>query len=136
MAIAQDTITRALRLIGVIEAGETPSAEDATDALATLNEMLHGWAKEGVDIQHITLALTDTFKVHDSWLRGIRYNLAVEIAPEYGAAVSARVDEIADATFKAFQAHTFEFDDDLRIDRALDPRYFSRRTGAYNIDEA
>lgn len=135
MATAQDVVRRALVLIGVIEAGESASAGEMKDGVDALNDMLHGWAAEGVDLAHTTLKQGNTLLVDDSFLEGIRFNLAVRIAPEYGATVPARVDERALSTFAAFQAHTLEFDDDLRVDRALRPRYFNRRIGAYNVDE-
>lgn len=40
MATAQQLINQSLRILGVIGAGETPSAEDSTDALTALNGML------------------------------------------------------------------------------------------------
>lgn len=135
MATAQEVVRRSLVLIGAIEAGESASAGEMKDGVAALNEMLFGWAAEGVDLVHNTLAQGDTLLVDDSFLEGIRFNLAVRIAPEYGATVPPRVDERAQSTFAAFQAHTLEFDDDLQVDRALHPRYFNRRIGAYNVDE-
>lgn len=136
MATAGDTVTRALRLIQVGASGETPSAEEMADGLAALNDMLHGWAKDGVDLGHITLGLADAHKTHDSWLEGIRYNLAVRLAGEYGMPVPPYVAQQAARAFSAFQAHTLEFSDDLRVDRALDPRYFNtRRSGAYDFDK-
>lgn len=41
---AQDIITRALRKIGAIDAVETPSAEEAEDALGSLNDILGSWS--------------------------------------------------------------------------------------------
>jgi len=46
MATASDLINRALRLIGVVASGETPSAADTNDALTTLNTMLDSWTNE------------------------------------------------------------------------------------------
>ena len=46
MATALDRITRALRLIRVLEAGETPSANDSADALIALNAMLGEWEND------------------------------------------------------------------------------------------
>lgn len=135
MATMQDTVTRALRLAGIIEAGETPSAADAADGVTILNDMLHGWAKQGVDLGHITLTAAQTIPLDDSYMEGIRYNLAARFGVEWGAPVSPAVLSHAAATFKAFQAHTLEYDDDLRVDSALQPRYFTRRSSAYDIDE-
>ena len=135
MATARDIVTRSMRLIGALAAGETASAEDASDGLDALNGMLHGWAVEGVDLIHTTLALTDTLLVEDAFLEGIRYNLAIRLAPEFGAVVPSHVPTLADEAFKAFQAHNLEFDDELKPDFALHPRFSTRRIGAYDIDQ-
>lgn len=136
MATAHNIVRRSLVLIGAIEAGETPSAGEMKDGVAALNEMLHGWALEGVDLVHATLAEGNTLLVEDAFLEGIRYNLGVRMAPEYGDLVVPQdVVDRARQTFAAFQAKTLEFDDDLKTDRALHPRYFNRRIGAYNVDE-
>ena len=42
--IASDLIASSLRLLGAIAAGETPTADEANDALQTLNELLDTWA--------------------------------------------------------------------------------------------
>lgn len=46
MTTAADQITGALRLIGVLAEGETPSSEMANDALTSLNQMLDSWSTE------------------------------------------------------------------------------------------
>jgi len=46
MATAGDQINRALRLLGVLAEGETPSSEMAADALTALNQMLDSWSTE------------------------------------------------------------------------------------------
>lgn len=44
MATVREMITRTLRLINVIAQNETPSAQEADDALSVLNEMIDSWA--------------------------------------------------------------------------------------------
>ena len=46
MATAGDQINRALRLIGQLAEGETPSAATAQDALVSLNQMIDSWSTE------------------------------------------------------------------------------------------
>jgi len=46
MATAGDQINRALRLLGVLAEGETPSAEMSADALVAFNQMLDSWSTE------------------------------------------------------------------------------------------
>lgn len=43
---ALDLITRAMKLAKLISAAETPTAEEATDALDTLNDILENWGTE------------------------------------------------------------------------------------------
>lgn len=46
MTTAYDQINGALRLLGVLAEGETPSAETARDALMALNQMIDSWNTE------------------------------------------------------------------------------------------
>lgn len=55
MATALDMIKRAYRLIGVYSIGETPSSEEANDALTALNAMLDEWANEKLMIYAASL---------------------------------------------------------------------------------
>lgn len=41
---ALDIITGALRNVGALEAGETPNAQDSSDALQTLNDLIESWS--------------------------------------------------------------------------------------------
>lgn len=50
MATAIDIITRAMRSIGVLASGETPSANQANDALVSLNDLLASLANESLTI--------------------------------------------------------------------------------------
>ncbi len=47
---ANDLISSALRLIGVLASGETPSAAEASDGLTILNQMLDSWNAERLAI--------------------------------------------------------------------------------------
>jgi len=46
MASAGDQINGALRLIGMLAEGETPSSETSNDALTALNQMIDSWSAE------------------------------------------------------------------------------------------
>lgn len=47
---AGDQINRALRLLGVLAEGETPSAETSADALMALNQMIDSWSTERLSV--------------------------------------------------------------------------------------
>lgn len=47
---AGEQINRALRLLGVLAEGETPSADTANDALIALNQMLDSWSTERLSV--------------------------------------------------------------------------------------
>lgn len=86
---------RAMRLAGVLEAGETPSSEEQSDALDALNDMMAAWALDGVYVGWSTHAWTDTIAVPDEYLRGVRYALAVELCNEFAVPIPAGVLGIA-----------------------------------------
>ena len=50
MASAGDLINGALRLLGVLAEGETPSAETSSDALNAMNQMIDSWNAERLSI--------------------------------------------------------------------------------------
>lgn len=51
---AGDQINRALRLLGVLAEGETPSASTSNDALVALNQMLDSWSTERLAVYSTT----------------------------------------------------------------------------------
>lgn len=50
MASAGDQINAALRLIGQLAEGETPSSETSKDALAAMNQMIDSWSVERLSV--------------------------------------------------------------------------------------
>jgi len=49
-----DIISRALKDIGALEAGETPTSEAATDALDMLNDLIDQWSNEDMMVFNVT----------------------------------------------------------------------------------
>ena len=56
MATSQTIIDRALRLIGAIASGDSPTAQESADGLISLNNLLESWQAEKL----LVYALTDT----------------------------------------------------------------------------
>jgi len=54
MTTALDIVSRALKDIGALEAGETPSSDSAQDALDMLNDMLDQWSNEDMIVFNFT----------------------------------------------------------------------------------
>jgi len=62
MSTVRSVCTKALRRLGIVSAVDTPSAEDAVAALDSLNDMVFGWAADGVDVLlQAAYALDDEF---------------------------------------------------------------------------
>lgn len=96
-------ITRALRIIGAIEAGETPAAEEASDAAEALNAMVKAWQAEGahlwkkaegtlfLDKGQVQYSLGTVSGADDATLVSVKTELAADAA---SAATTISVDSI------------------------------------------
>ena len=78
-----DVIKSALSLLGVLAESETPTAEQASDGLDALNDMLASWETQGLDLGHYEVDLNDEMTISPQARKGVKYNLALEIAPNY-----------------------------------------------------
>lgn len=47
---ARDMVTQAMREIGVIASGESPTSDEMSDAIVRLNSMLKAWAAKGLNL--------------------------------------------------------------------------------------
>ena len=89
MTTALDTIKTAMRLLGVLEAGEAPSASESVDALGTLNTMLAGFPADGIEYAHQNIdVVSDPVPLPEEQILHVKHLLAVYLAPEYGVAPS------------------------------------------------
>jgi hypothetical protein len=110
-----------MRLNGVNQTGETPSATEAADAMEALNGMLNAWEGLGIDLEF--LGFTDLSQVvpyPDDHISAFAYNLAIELAPEYGVEITAGLSSRAQTYFKMLQAKYCD-PDILTIDPTLTP---------------
>jgi len=88
MTTANDQINGALRLLGVLAEGETPSAATSQDALAALNQMIDSWNTE-------RLAVFSTQDQVRTWPAG---SISQTLGPS-GTLVGQRPILIDDATY-------------------------------------
>ena len=89
-----------------------------TDGLEALNNRLASLAVRGVRIAHQTLTLDDTVNLDDAHILWIKSQLAVDLAPEFGAAIDPQVAFEAREGMKALQADT-SFAVSTPVDSAL-----------------
>ena len=54
MAVPYDIVSRALKDIGALEAGETPSPDAAQDAFEMMNDMIDQWSNENMMVFNVT----------------------------------------------------------------------------------
>lgn len=54
MAVPYDIVSRALKDIGALEAGETPSPDAAKDAFEMMNDMIDQWSNENMMVFNVT----------------------------------------------------------------------------------
>jgi hypothetical protein len=88
MTTANDQINGALRLLGVLAEGETPSAATSQDALVALQQMIDGWNTE-------RLMIYNTLDQVFSWQPGV---ITQRLGPT-GTLVGVRPVAIDDATY-------------------------------------
>lgn len=129
---ASQVITDALLAIGVIRDGETPSAALQQQAIRRLNQMMALWEGEGRHLGYIPVGtVTDVLTVPDAAILGIVNNLAIHMAPHFGATVPAEIVALATmglATIDKITAQ--EVLADLDLQRPADwPGAFSINTG-------
>lgn len=106
MATCLQHVTRAMRLIGALQEGEQPNANQTADGITVLQNMLGAWEMEGITLSGLvgaTLTAATDLPLPDSQTDAVQYNLAVRLAPEYGATPSPIMMETADRTFRALQ---------------------------------
>ena len=86
----------ALKLIGVIQETETPSAEQGADAVTALNDMMMSYMEDGIDLGYNPQSSTaDSWTPPQGEREAIKYLLAVRLASNYGAVIPEAVALIA-----------------------------------------
>ena len=81
MTTILDVITRALRANDQVRLDAAPSANQSSDALDRLNEMMHGLKTEGIDTGWVKLTTGDEFPLGSEHIRSVVNMLALETIP-------------------------------------------------------
>lgn len=110
---AQTVVTTALKLLGVIEATETPQADDLSDGRARLNDLIKNWPGATTFADNTT-----PVTVPKLWARALPYNLALEIAPMYGVIPSELIAKAAAEGLRDVQIRVVR-DDALNVLNAM-----------------
>jgi hypothetical protein len=93
---ASQVIADALLAINVLRDGETPSAAQQAQAIRRLNQMMALWEAEGKSLGYIPVGtVTDVLTVPDAAILGIVNNLAIHMAPSFGATVPVEIATLA-----------------------------------------
>jgi len=116
-------VTRALRLLRVVDPTETPQAEDVATAIAALNPMMTRWEANGISIGWSPVSSGDEdIPAPAEAEQAITFNLAATLRPEYGVAMDPEIYAIAEAGLA-----------DLRRDVAVaNPMTWDRLGSRYN----
>lgn len=115
---AREAIKSALRKILSTGATEEPSADQMADGLKALNKRMASLTVRGVRIAHQTLTLDDDIALDEAHIITIESQLAVDLAPEFGAAVDPQVAFEAKEGMKALKSDT-SFAVSTPVDSAL-----------------
>lgn len=129
---ASQIIADSLLAINVIRDGETPSAAMQAQGIRRMNQMMALWEGEGKNLGYIPIGtVTDVLTVPDAAILGIVNNLAIHMAPHFGATVPAEIVALATmglATIDKITAQ--EVLADLDLQRPADwPDAFNINTG-------
>ena len=82
-------ITKALQEIGVLQEGQVPTAQQSSDALDIMNQMITQWKIQDIDLSYPPQdTASATFPLPIWAERAVITNLAVELAPSYKKGIS------------------------------------------------
>jgi hypothetical protein len=87
-ATAQQIIERAAGIINVLAASEALNANEMTDSLQIMNDMMFGFPARGIQYVHTQLAQGDTVNVPDGYIRAVTLLLADDLADNFGMPIS------------------------------------------------
>jgi P22 tail accessory factor len=96
MTTTVDIVGSALRKAGVLDSSEPVQPADFDQAVSALNRMMMRWEAKGINTGWSPVALpSDIIPAPIEAEDAIIYNLALVLAPEYGAQIGADVASVA-----------------------------------------
>lgn len=129
MSTNSQIITDALRALRIVSEGEAATANQAEDALAALNRMLDDWTLRDIDLQYFAQTDVSAQCPIPAWAeRGVVAALALELAPDYGAAVTDALMKRAQDGFMGIATRCI-----LGKARPADMRHLGGRIRQYNV---
>lgn len=109
MAKVLEVINRAFSLIGVRSSEVALTANEKSDAIETLNDMMTEQDADGLMLGYsIVESETDEVTVPDWSLNAIKANLAVLLAPEYDRQITQALADRASEAFRAIKNRAIE----------------------------
>lgn len=100
MAKVGAVVSRALRLLRVIDQEEGPQPHQYSTAIEALNAMCARWEADGIAIGWVAVSNPDEeLPAPDEALEAVAFNLAVKLRPEYGANLDPDVLDSARMTY-------------------------------------
>lgn len=130
MATSQEIIDRATSLLRVRTSGVTFSTDDANknaDVFIAFKNMLNEFGEDGLVNIPEPSSLTATLDISAGSVRGLAYNLAVEVAAEFGLDPTPIVFEIAKETKDRLES-------EITLDMSIDASDLRWSHGKYEID--
>tara|TARA_R100000231_G_scaffold20132_2_gene19855 strand:- start:195 stop:599 length:405 start_codon:yes stop_codon:yes gene_type:complete len=130
MATSQEIIDRATSLLRVRTSGVTFSTDDANknaDVFIAFKNMLNEFGEDGLVNIPEPSSLTATLDIPAGSVRGLAYNLAVEVAAEFGLDPTPIVFEIAKETKDRLES-------EITLDMSIDASDLRWSHGKYEID--
>ena len=130
MATSQEIIDRATSLLRVRTSGVTFSTDDAnknSDVFIAFKNMLNEFGEDGLVNITEPSSLTATLDIPAGSVRGLAYNLAVEVAAEFGLDPTPIVFEIAKETKDRLES-------EITLDMSIDASDLRWSHGKYEID--
>lgn len=127
MTTAATIVSRALRLLRVVDSNEAPEAEDFETARQALNGMLRRWEANGLALgwQDVDNP-ADELSIPAEAEQAVAFNLALMLRAEYGVSLDADVIEFA-------QEGLAELRRDVLVANPLVLRQRLPSCGRYNI---